>query len=109
MKTVHKAVFTVLLLAITVLTYGCCNCGKNIAEGSAVSGKIIIIGNDPFTKLAIQTDDEKVYILECSEELRKELWNKQGDLYLVSFSDLKVVEERDVLVVEKVMPIKKVE
>lgn len=107
MKKGQKIVLTFLLLALTVLTYGCCNCGKNIAEGSAVAGKIIIIGNESFTKLAIQTDDEKVYVLECSEELKKELWNKQGDFYLINFSDLKVVEERDVLVVEKVMPIKK--
>lgn len=107
MKIVYKALFTVLILAIAVITHGCCNCGQNIAEGSAVAGKITIIGNEPFTKLAVITDDEKVYVLECSEELKKELWTKQGDLYLINFSDLKVVEERDVLVVEKVMPIKK--
>lgn len=107
MKNNSKLLIVTVLILVPLIISGCCNCGKSIAEGSGVSGTIFITGNDPFTKLALQTDDEKVYLLECSEEMKKELWSKQGGYYLINFTELKTVDGKDVLAVEKVMPIKK--
>ncbi len=87
----------------------CCNCGKNLDENYTVKGIITVIGNEPFTKLAVRTDDNKIYVLQISKELKDELWKKQGNYYYVKFSDLREEEGVSTLVVEKVIPINKEE
>ena len=85
----------------------CCNCGKNLDESNTVKGFITVIGNEPFTKLAIRTDDNKTYVLQVSKELKDELWKKQGNYYYVKYSDLREEEGVSTLVVEKVISINK--
>jgi hypothetical protein len=92
--------------ALAVSLAGCslfCKVQKN--EGK-VKGKIIVIGNVPFTKLAIKTDDDKVYILKCKPELEKELWKKQGYRYLVTFDNIEKDIRAPVLIVKEIVPIK---
>jgi hypothetical protein len=99
------------LLSIVLLTFfllsGCCNCGNTAKEDNSVQGIITIIGNVPFTKLAIRTKDEKVFVLKCSKELKDELWKNQGNLYLIKFGDQREEEGMQTLIVEKVIPLNK--
>ena len=100
-------IFPFLLLIISFSA--CCNCGKNLDEGNTLKGFITVIGNEPFTKLAIRTDDNKTYVLQVSKELKDELWKKQGNYYYVKYSDLREEEGVSTIVVEKVIPINKKE
>ena len=103
---------TILILPLVLLMISlgaCCNCGKNLDETNTVKGFITVIGNEPFTWLAIRTDDNKTYILQVSKELKDELWKKQGSYYYIKYRDIKEVEGVSTLVVEKVIPIIKEE
>ena len=103
---------TILILPSLLLMISfsmCCNCGKNLDETNTVKGFITVIGNEPFTRLAIRADDNKTYILQVSKELKDELWKKQGSYYYIKYGDIKEVEGVSTLVVEKVIPIIKEE
>ncbi|MCL6100541.1 MAG: hypothetical protein M1391_18440 [Bacteroidetes bacterium] len=97
----------VFLFSVTYFAACSCNCGDSDSQSNSVKGYIAVVGNEPFTKLAIQTDDNKTYILQCSKELHDELWKQQGRFYVIQYGDMRKEEGMDVLVVEKVIPVKK--
>lgn len=104
----RKIYFAIVFLFCAAYFTACsCGCGDSGNQSSAVTGYIAVVGNEPFTKLAIQTDDNKTYILQCSKELHDELWQQQGRFYAVQYGDMRKEEGMDVLVVEKVIPLKK--
>ena len=56
------------------------NSGKGILEGTIYS-----LGNEPFTKLGIQTSDGTMYILKCTKEIEQALNGKQGQRVKVHY------------------------
>jgi hypothetical protein len=97
-----KLLFVALVISAFYLT-ACCSCD---AQGNnTVKGRIAVVGNEPFTRLAIIVDDSKVYILDCSEELKKELLKKQGWQYAIQFSGSRKELGSDVIAVEKAVPL----
>lgn len=93
-----------LIVAAFALSTACsCKCGKE----SFIKGYITVVDNEPFTKLAIKTDDNKIYLLQCSKELSDQLWKQQGTYFYVTYSELKELEGIKTLVVEKVIPLTK--
>ena len=109
MKRYIRIILPLFLIvsAFTLYTACSCNCGKNSEEESYVKGYITVVGNEPFTKLAVMTDDTKIYLLQCSEELRDQLWKQQGTYYYVTYGDLREQEGVTTIVVEKVIPLNK--
>ena len=83
-----------------------CNCGKDTNE-NMVKGYITVVGNEPFTKLAIKTDDNKIYTLRCSKEMKENLLKQQGNFYYIKYVDLLTDEGDTAIVVEKVIPLTK--
>ena len=65
------------------------------------------MGNSPFVNLAIRTDDNNIYVLQTSKELKEELWKKQGAYYFVKFEDILEEDGLTKLIVEKVIPLVK--
>lgn len=74
---------------------------KTEVQLSEISGKVIVVGNEPFTKVAILVDDTTSYILNCSKEIEKELRSKQGDTIKVTYGTKKDTPEGEVLNVTK--------
>ena len=94
-----------IILLISIGFTACCSCGEG--EANVVKGIINVVGNEPFTRLAIRQLDEKVYLLDCNEELKKELWKEQGNYYAILFSKTRMEQGTPVLVVEKAIPLYK--
>jgi hypothetical protein len=100
-----KFTFVLLLSIYLFQSTGCsCNCGK---EGNSVKGYITVVGNEPFTKLAVKTDDGKIYLLQCSKELETALSKDQGSFYYITYGDSRKELDSTIIIVEKVIPIKK--
>lgn len=56
-------------------------------KSEVISGIIMLVGNEPFTKLAVMVDDTTTYILNAPEEIEKELKMNQGNYYSITYKD----------------------
>jgi hypothetical protein len=100
-----QLVFIFLFLLTCLVLIEACNCGCGANNDNIVKGYIAVVGNEPFTRLAIQSDDNKTYILQCSDELKNDLWKHQGNRYYIHFSSAKKEGDTTILIIEKVIPI----
>ena len=85
---------------LSLIISGCCGCGRT--DGNVMKGRIVVIGNEPFARVALSVEENKVYALECSEEMQKELLKNQGLFYAVKYIEIKTVNELPVMVVEEI-------
>lgn len=65
-----------------------CSSSKDSAqvEVKTIKGRVFVVGNSPFTHMALQTDSTTVYLLDCSKEIQEQLSEHQGNLAEVSYS-----------------------
>jgi len=66
-----------------------------------LEGIIYSLGNDPFTKLGIQTSDRTMYVLKCTKEIEQLLNTRQGKKVKVYYKNIEQSPEGLVLVVTK--------
>lgn len=104
MKKIKLSSIIILLLTLVLVT-ACCNCGQK--QDNILSGEIVIVENEPFTRLALKLNNNTVYLLECNEALNKELRQKQGSFYSIMFRESKIENGFPVIIVEEAVPVKK--
>ncbi len=51
-----------------------------MSEQGELQGKVYLVGNDPFTQLALGLDERNYVVLLCSPEVDKYLRGHQGEL-----------------------------
>ncbi|HEX2866628.1 MAG TPA: hypothetical protein VHO03_06280 [Ignavibacteriales bacterium] len=75
------------LLLITLISFVSCSSSKDSAQGEVktLKGRVFVVGNSPFTHMALQTDSTTVYLLDCSQEIQKQLSEHQGNLAEISY------------------------
>ncbi|MCX7875433.1 MAG: hypothetical protein N2321_04600 [Melioribacteraceae bacterium] len=78
-----KKLLLIFLIVNSFLLSSCCNCGN---EKNLIKGYITVIGNEPFTKLAIN-DGKKLFGIKCEKELYNKLMKEQGNYYVLEFDD----------------------
>lgn len=84
-------IFIVLVLfsAMGVLISGCSGSKGTISENETMTGTIKVVGNEPFTRLALQTSEGKTYILECQKEARALLLQHQGYQVTIEYNNVR--------------------
>jgi uncharacterized protein YcfL len=96
----HQNIAWVML---TVFVLASCSTSQQInSEKSIMEGIIYSIGNEPFTKLGIQTSDSTMYILKCTKELNKVLNAKQGKKVKVHYEKIEHSPEGLTIIVSKI-------
>lgn len=107
-----------LLLFASVIALSCSSCKPEEAktnpksesnssfENLTYEGRITVVGNEPFTKLALKIDEYTVYQLSCSEELTKTLRGSQGVKYKVFVDEIVDISEGKILNISKVEKVK---
>jgi hypothetical protein len=89
--------FIIILTTIIISIIGCAgNCTTN----NKLSGTLYVAGNEPFTYLALDTKDRTVYKIECSESLKKELWQLQGKIVELNYNKIKKFDKINTAVVD---------
>lgn len=84
-KIIRIGGVSVGLCASVVLMLACSQTGGREEAGSIVVGTIQIVGNEPFTRVAIESASGQTYILKCQKEIEDLLRNNQGKLARVHF------------------------
>ena len=82
LKSISLALIYILFVCFLINS---CSADTVLSKGF-IDGQIMIVGNEPFTKLAVYVDTNHSYILECTEKLKNKLWEKQG-VYLRVYFD----------------------
>jgi hypothetical protein len=82
-------IILVLFCVIDVLISGCTSTKGTISEKRILTGTIKIVGNEPFTRLALQAADGKTYILECPKRTRALLTQHQGYQATVEYDSIR--------------------
>lgn len=104
MKKFNFSSIIILMFSVLVIN-ACCNCGQK--QDNYLQGQIVVVENDPFTRLALKLNNNSVYFLECNEKLNKELRQKQGSFYSIMFRESKIENGFPVLIVEEALPVNK--
>ncbi|HEX2960172.1 MAG TPA: hypothetical protein VHO43_00175 [Ignavibacteriales bacterium] len=75
-------------IIVLLLLFSSCSSSKDSAAGEVktIKGRVFVVGNSPFTHMALQTDSTTVYLLDCSKDIQKQLSEHQGNFAEVSYS-----------------------
>ena len=90
-----------LLLAMSIYT-GCASSKTVFDTPQKIVGEIVVIGNEPFTKLAVRVQDGKTYLINCSEGIRKSLLSHQGKIAEVFYDEIEKKNSVDEIKVTKI-------
>jgi len=84
-----------LLLSCFVLLVGigCRSTTVPLREQGELRGRVYVVGNDPFTKVALGIDDRQNIILLCAPEVEKYLRGHQGEFAKVDYDGTSTVPE----------------
>lgn len=67
-----------LLFASVLLILQACAATQNHQPRSLI-GRIWVIGNEPFTRLAVELDDKRLYYIKQESPVFEALWKLQGE------------------------------
>jgi hypothetical protein len=92
----------ITLAVLTLLSFQCSSSKQVIPDRRVIYGKIYSLGNEPYTKLGIQTPDGTIYILKCTNEQENLLSTKQGQFIDVQYEIVISTPEGLILSVSKI-------
>ncbi len=90
------------IVLLSLFTTSCSTYKNNSNEMKSVVGRIMVVGAEPFTRLAIQTSSNKAFLIESNKKLQKLLLKNQGKRVKVFFKMKKKTENGIVLFVVRV-------
>jgi len=77
-----------LFLSGFVLLSGCASSQSTLVPPQTLTGQILVVGNEPFTRLAVSVEHEKVYLIQCDESTRQILMSHQGKIAILTYSEI---------------------
>lgn len=86
-----SAVKILILFLILLTALGCA--GKKETVKGTVRGTIYVIGNEPFTSLAIQDSSGQMYRISASKEIEDKLLARQGKMVELEYSGIDTTYE----------------
>jgi hypothetical protein len=86
---------TYLFIAIVILVCGCGSSQGSFDPPRTLIGQIMVVGNEPFARLAVQVGHEKVYLITCDETMSKFLLSNQGRIAKLVYSEIRETNRGD--------------
>lgn len=87
MKTRKNKKLNILFIALGLLALGCGSSANTAQAVKELTGQVVVVGNEPFTNLALKTDSAKVYILKCDNKMKTLLRQSQGRIAKVFYKN----------------------
>ncbi len=53
-----------------------------------IAGEIMVVGNEPFTRLAVRTRAGEVYLISCDDKMEQTLLSHQGKIAEVAYNEI---------------------
>ncbi len=94
-------------VAIALLIADCSSSKLTDKHSKFVIGEIEVVGNEPFTNLALKEDSNKIYILNCEGKAKDILMRNQGKISKIFYTSLDSLKIPPVMKVDSVKIISK--
>ena len=102
----YRKIITLLYL-LTLLIITGCSSSKNKAQAmNNFIGEVEIVGNEPFTNLALKVNSAKIYILKCDNKTKFLLEQNQGKMAKIYYKSIDKSKQPNILIVENAEIIK---
>jgi hypothetical protein len=86
---VHRSETNILLLLAFLLVAGCGPSRETFDPPRTMTGQIMVVGNEPFTRLALRVDNKNTYLISCDEYTRQLLLNNQGRIAKLVYNEVR--------------------
>lgn len=84
-KSLRRSLILIGLVAAAFLIINGCSSSKECMQ-KELRGVSSVVGNEPFTKQAIITDKNEVYILTAPDSIRTLLYDNQGHYFELKYN-----------------------
>jgi len=82
--------FVVVVLILNgFFILSCSSTQQSIPQKQTITGKIRVIGNAPFAKLAIENEEGQIFVLDCTKEMETTLLQHQGQFVKIQADSAK--------------------
>lgn len=79
----------ILFFLLVMVLHGGCASSKTIFDSpQMITGEIMVVGSEPFTKLVVRVEGGETYSISCSEEMRRSLLAHQGKVAEVFYDEI---------------------
>ena len=80
---------TFYLISLSIILMLGCTCLKDSQNQiKEIDGISAVVGNEPFSRIAIITDLQTVYLISSSEKIKKLLLDNQGEYFKIEYIDM---------------------
>ena len=100
MKIRSLSIFIISL--ITIMTFNRCASSKETSNMKELVGQVVVVGNEPFTNLALQINPSINYILECNGKTKDILLGNQGKWVKIFYNKIDKKNNLKTIEVEKI-------
>lgn len=90
------------LLAFLFIVLFILSCSATSQNNGSVKGEIVVVGEGNNSQIALKSDDNNYYVLECNKEIFNELIRNQGAIYLIAFDEIKEGYKAKTIVVKEI-------
>lgn len=88
-----------MLILFFTFILGIIGCAGSCNTTNKLSGTLYVAGNEPFTYLALESKDGTTYKIECSDSLKSNLWQLQGENVSVDYNEIKKYDRLNIVVI----------
>jgi len=85
---VRRGIYLFLFAAV-LLESGCASSRTTFDPPRTLTGQIIVVGNVPFTRLAVNVGEKKTYLIRCSESTKQLLLSNQGRIAVLTYNEIR--------------------
>ena len=85
------------IIFLFTFVFGLISCAGNCNTNNKLSGTLYVAGNEPFTYIALDSKKGTVYKIECSDSLKKELWQLQGKIVSLGYNKIEKFDKVNIL------------
>ncbi len=107
MNFLNKIIVFFSCVALALLIVDCGSSKLTDKHSKSVTGEIEVVGNEPFTNLALKEDSNKIYILSCEGKSKDILMRNQGKISQIFYTSLDSSKIPSVIKVDSVKIISK--
>jgi hypothetical protein len=97
MESMTRTTLLVACIAVVLLVVACGSSRTVIDPPATVTGQIMLVGNEPFTHLALIVDPRKSYLIECDSTTKQLLLSNQGRLANLVYNEIRKTDRGEEL------------